>query len=191
MRSRPLRPRWLSDHAFLKNASSSSVRTGFLRDELRSGLRRGIAKTDAAEADKSAMDAWPWRLIGVPRSAGARQNCRSACLRKGSIEVVAFSPRDDAEGRCCVRSKRHVTRDLRAEPIPSQLSSLPALVAVSRRGAVEVLADAQMNRRQRETCCPGWWPGGIPVALSKPVCGPHNKVMVIDPTARPAVATGS
>ena len=57
---------------------------------------------------------------------------------------------------------------------------------------VAVLADAQMNRRPKETCCPGWWPQASQVALETEYAAAHNKVMVIDPHgARPAVVTGS
>lgn len=111
---------------------------------------------------------------------------------KGSIEV-AFSPRDDAEGALLrtieaardaiyVQSYSFTSRPLAA-----------ALVAAAKRGVrVEILADAQMNRRPKGNVLSRLVEAGIPVALETDYAAAHNKVMIIDPHGgRPAVVTGS
>lgn len=110
---------------------------------------------------------------------------------KGSIEV-AFSPRDDAEG--ALLRTIEAARD--AIYVQSySFTSRPLAAALWRQPngvRVEVLADAQMNRRPKGNVLSRLVAAGIPVALETDYAAAHNKVMIIDPRGgRPAVATGS
>ena len=111
---------------------------------------------------------------------------------KGSIEV-AFSPRDDAEGALLrtIEAARDAI-DVQSYSFTSRTLAA-ALVAAAKRGVrVEVLADAQMNRRPKGNVLSRLVAAGIPVALETDYAAAHNKVMIIDPRGgRPAVATGS
>lgn len=110
----------------------------------------------------------------------------------GSVEV-AFSPADDPEALLlgvigAARESVHV----QAYVFTSRAIA-NALIAAHRRGVrVEVLADAEMNRRTKGNAIPALVDAGVPVAFETRYAAAHNKVMIVDPRgAGCAVVTGS
>jgi len=111
---------------------------------------------------------------------------------RGSIEVV-FSPEDGGEDALlrvigAARQTLHVQAYVfTSRPIAD------ALVRAHRRGVhVQVLADAQMNRRGKGNALPRLLEAGVPVALETRYAAAHNKVLIADgggPSC--VVATGS
>ncbi|ANQ86280.1 phospholipase D family protein [Azoarcus olearius] len=103
-----------------------------------------------------------------------------AFAARGEVEL-AFSPWDDAEQlllRVIGAARRSV--QVQAYAFTSRRVA-DALVAARRRGvAVEVLADARMNRRERGNALPQLLAGGVPVALETRYAAAHNKVVIVD-----------
>lgn len=111
---------------------------------------------------------------------------------RGTVEL-AFSPADDAEAAllrviAAARASLHVQAYIfTSRPIAD------ALVAAHRRGVrVEVLADAETNRRGGGKALPRLLEAGVPVAFETRYAAAHNKVIIAD-AAGPAcaVVTGS
>lgn len=110
----------------------------------------------------------------------------------GSVEV-AFSPADDPEALLlkvigAARKSVHVHAYVfTSRPIAA------GLIAAHRRGLrVEVLADAQMNRRAKGNAIPALLEAGVPVAFETRYAAAHNKVLIVDAdTPGCAVVTGS
>lgn len=113
-------------------------------------------------------------ILSAP-AAGAE-----AFAARGEVEL-AFSPWDDAEQlllRVIGAARRSV--QVQAYAFTSRHVA-DALVAARRRGvAVEVLADARMNRRERGNALPQLLAGGVPVALETRYAAAHNKVVIVD-----------
>lgn len=99
---------------------------------------------------------------------------------RGTVEL-AFSPADDPEAALL-----RVIRDARATLHVQAyvFTSKPiakALVAAHRRGVrVEVLADANMNRRGKSNAVPLLLEAGVPVAFETEYAAAHNKVVIAD-----------
>ncbi len=111
---------------------------------------------------------------------------------QGEIEL-AFSPRDDAEG-VLVDLVSGARRSLQVQAyVFTSRRIADALVAAHRRGVrVEVLADAQMNRRGKGNALPRLLAAGVPVALETRYNAAHNKVLIVDADGPGcAVLTGS
>ncbi|ATE59235.1 phospholipase D family nuclease [Thauera sinica] len=126
--------------------------------------------------------------FAVAGSAAASQRFAA----RGEVEV-AFSPRDDAEGVLIgVIGGARRTLLVQAYAFTSRRIA-DALVAASRRGVrVEVLADAQMNRRGTGNALPRLLEAGIPVALETGYNAAHNKLLIVDADGPGcAVVTGS
>lgn len=111
---------------------------------------------------------------------------------KGEVEV-AFSPWDDPETLLLglidgARRSLHV----QAYAFTSRRIA-DALVRAHQRGVVvEVLADAQMNRRAGGNALPRLLDAGVPVALETRYAAAHNKLIVADADGPGcAVLTGS
>ncbi|HRP95185.1 MAG TPA: phospholipase D family protein [Rhodocyclaceae bacterium] len=111
---------------------------------------------------------------------------------RGSVEV-AFSPADDPEAvlREVIGAARESVH-VQAYVFTSRAIA-GALIAAHRRGVqVEVLADAEMNRRGKGKAIPALIEAGIPVAFETRYAAAHNKVLIVDPgRAGCAVVTGS
>lgn len=111
---------------------------------------------------------------------------------RGSIEVV-FSPEGSGEEALlrvigAARETLHVQAYVfTSRPIAD------ALVRAHRRGVhVQVLADAQMNRRGKGNALPRLLDAGVPVALETRYAVAHNKVLIADGGGSSCVvATGS
>lgn len=110
----------------------------------------------------------------------------------GTMEVF-FPPWDDAETAIVtsIGDARHSVF-VQAYAFTSRAIAR-ALVEARRRGvAVEVLADAEMNRRAGGNSIPTLLAAGIPVAFETRYNAAHNKVILVDPDSpRCAVLTGS
>ncbi|MCK0512336.1 phospholipase D family protein [Aromatoleum buckelii] len=111
---------------------------------------------------------------------------------RGSIEVV-FSPEDGGEEALLrVIGAARETLHMQAYVFTSRPIA-DALVKAHRRGVhVQVLADAQMNRRGKGNALPSLLEAGVPVALETRYAAAHNKVLIADgggPSC--VVATGS
>ena len=129
-------------------------------------------------------------LVVAPALPGVQASERFA--GKGEIEL-AFSPRDDTEKVVIslIRSARK-TLEVHAYAFTSR-NIADAMVAAQRRGVrVEVLADAQMNRREKGNAIPRLLAAGVPVAFETRYNAAHNKVLIVDAEGpRCAVLTGS
>ena len=110
----------------------------------------------------------------------------------GTVEVL-FTPWDDAEAAivATLGDARHSIR-VQAYAFTSRAIA-QALVEAHRRGVeVDVLADAEMNRRAEGNSIPTLLAAGIPVAFETRYNAAHNKVILVDPEgADCAVLTGS
>ena len=120
-------------------------------------------------------------LPGVPR---ARR-----FAGKGEIEL-AFAPSDDTE-----KVVINLIRGAPQEPGGAAYAS-PAATSPTRwwRAAarVEVLADAQMNRREKGNAIPRLLAADVPVAFETRYNAAHNKVLIVDAEGpRCAVLTSS
>lgn len=111
---------------------------------------------------------------------------------EGEIEV-AFSPRDDTE-QVLIRLIAGARRSLKVQAyVFTSRKIADAMVAAHRRGVkVEVLADAQMNAREKGNAIPRLLAGGVPVAFETKYRAAHNKVLIVDAEGPScAVLTGS
>lgn len=111
---------------------------------------------------------------------------------EGEIEV-AFAPRDDTE-KVVVDLIRSARRSLAVQAYAFTSRNIAdAMVAAHRRGVrVEVLADAQMNRRGKGNAIGRLLAAGVPVAFETRYGAAHNKVLIVDAEGpRCAVLTGS
>jgi len=131
-------------------------------------------------------------LVALAAPALALASGARTLPARGSIEVV-FSPEGSGEEALlrvigAARETLHVQAYVfTSRPIAD------ALVRAHRRGVhVQVLADAQMNRRGKGTALPRLLDAGVPVALETRYAVAHNKVLIADgggPSC--VVATGS
>lgn len=111
---------------------------------------------------------------------------------KGEVEL-AFTPRDDAES-LLVGVIDGARRSLHVQAYAFTSKRIAnAMVAARKRGVdVQVLADAQMNRRMKGNALPILLAGGVPVALERKYNAAHNKVLIADAEGPGcAVVTGS
>lgn len=111
---------------------------------------------------------------------------------RGSVEAL-FTPWDDAEA-AIVATLGEARRSIRVQAYAFTSRAIAqALVEAHKRGVeVEVLADAEMNRRASGNRIPTLLAAGIPVAFETRYNAAHNKVIVVDPeSADCAVLTGS
>lgn len=129
-------------------------------------------------------------LVAVPALPGVQASERFA--GKGEIEL-AFAPHDDTEKVVIslIRSARK-TLEVHAYAFTSR-GIADAMAAAQRRGVrVEVLADAQMNRREKGNAISRLLAAGVPVAFETRYNAAHNKVLIVDAEGpRCAVLTGS
>jgi phosphatidylserine/phosphatidylglycerophosphate/cardiolipin synthase-like enzyme len=110
----------------------------------------------------------------------------------GSVEAL-FTPWDDAEA-AIVAVLNEARRSVRVQAYAFTSRAITqALVDAHRRGVeVDVLADAEMNRRAEGNSIPALLAAGIPVAFETRYNAAHNKVIVVDPDSGDcAVLTGS
>lgn len=110
----------------------------------------------------------------------------------GEVEV-AFTPRDDAE-KLLLKVIGSARRSLQVQAYAFTSRRIAdALVAAQARGvAVEVLADAKMNQREKGNALPRLLAAGVPVALETHYAAAHNKLLIADADGpHCAVATGS
>lgn len=111
---------------------------------------------------------------------------------EGEIEV-AFAPRDDTE-KVVIELIRSARKSLEVQAYAFTSRNIAdALVAAQRRGVhVEVLADAQMNRRGKGNAIGRLLAAGVPVAFETRYNAAHNKVIIVDAEGpRCALLTGS
>lgn len=111
---------------------------------------------------------------------------------QGTVEV-AYSPADDAEA-LVLRVIDGARRTLHVQAyVFTSRPVAAALVAAHRRGVrVEVLADAEMNRRAKGNAIPQLLAAGVPVAFETRYAAAHNKVLIADADGPGcAVMTGS
>ncbi|MDT3669537.1 MAG: phospholipase D family protein [Aromatoleum sp.] len=131
-------------------------------------------------------------LVVVSTLAGSGLRASETLNARGSVEI-AFSPAGDPEAALL----RVIDRAREALHVQAYVfTSRPiakALIAAHRRGVqVEVLADADMNRRGKGNAIPQLLEAGIPVAFETRYAAAHNKVLIADAEGRGcAVATGS
>ncbi|HPE04305.1 MAG TPA: phospholipase D family protein [Thauera sp.] len=129
-------------------------------------------------------------LVAAPALPGVQASERFA--GKGEIEL-AFSPRDDT-GKVVISLIRSARKTLEVHAYAFTSRNIAdAMVAAQRRGVrVEVLADAQMNRREKGNAIPRLLAAGVPVAFETRYNAAHNKVLIVDAEGpRCAVLTGS
>lgn len=140
----------------------------------------------------ASMLGWMAALALVAAAAPSGVQASERFAGKGEIEL-AFSPRDDTEKVVIglIRSARK-TLEVHAYAFTSR-NIADAMVAAQRRGVrVEVLADAQMNRREKGNAIPRLLAAGVPVAFETRYNAAHNKVLIVDAEGpRCAVLTGS
>lgn len=125
-------------------------------------------------------------LAAAPALAGQRFTAQ------GEVEL-AFSPWDKPEALLLgVVAGARKTLHVQAYAFTSRRFA-DALIAAHRRGVkVEVLADAQMNRREKGNAVPQLLAAGVPVAFETRYRAAHNKVVVADAEGPGcAVVTGS
>lgn len=133
--------------------------------------------------------------LGIAFTAGvsAPLAASQALPAKGSIEV-AFSPSDNPEG-LLLRVIGDARESIRVHAyVFTSRAIAGGLVAAHQRGVrVEVLADAEMNRRGgRNAALPRLLDAGVPVAFETAYAAAHNKVLIVDPgRAGCTVVTGS
>lgn len=111
---------------------------------------------------------------------------------RGTVEL-AFSPANDPEA-ALIRVIRDARETLHVHAyVFTRKPIAKALIAAHRRGVrVEVLADANMNRRGKSNAVPLLLEAGVPVAFETGYAAAHNKVVIADADeAGCAVVTGS
>ena len=131
-------------------------------------------------------------LIVVVSLASGGLGASEMLNARGSVEI-AFSPADDPEAALLrLIDRARETLHVQAYVFTSRPIA-KALIAAHRRGVqVEVLADADMNRRGKGNAIPQLLEAGIPVAFETRYAAAHNKVLIADAEGRGcAVATGS
>lgn len=122
--------------------------------------------------------AWCMALMLLPLQLFASQKMPAV----GTIEL-AFSPSDNPEALIVrVVDEARVSVHVHAYVFTSRTIA-NALIAAHRRGVrVEVLADAEMNKRGgRNTAIPALLAAGVPVAFETAYAAAHNKVLIVDP----------
>lgn len=98
----------------------------------------------------------------------------------GSIEV-AFSPADDPEALIIdVIDAAHTSLLVHAYVFTSRNIARALVRAHQRDVRVEVLADAQMNARDKGNAIPLLLEAGVPVAFETAFAAAHNKVLIVD-----------
>ena len=125
-------------------------------------------------------------LAALPAAASQR------FAGRGEIEL-AFTPRDDGEA-VLLRVIGEARRSLLVQAyVFTSRAIADALVAAHRRGVkVQVLADAEMNRREKGNALPRLLAAGVPVALETRYNAAHNKLLIADAEGPGcAVLTGS
>ena len=111
---------------------------------------------------------------------------------KGEVEL-AFSPRDNTE-QVVIDLIAAARKSLQVQAyVFTSRSIADAMVAARQRGVkVEVLAVAQMNRREKGNAIPRLLAGGVPVAFETKYNAAHNKLIIADAEGPAcAVLTGS
>lgn len=132
-------------------------------------------------------------LLLAGGSAAAFQPAPSQVIRSTGTVELAFSPWNNPE-EAIVEAVAAARRAVYVQAF--LFTSKPvaqALIDAHERGVkVEVLLDAEMNRRGSLSVLPELLAAGIPVAVETRYNSAHNKVMVVDPeTPGGAVVTGS
>jgi phosphatidylserine/phosphatidylglycerophosphate/cardiolipin synthase-like enzyme len=125
-------------------------------------------------------------VLAAPAAASQRFAAR------GEIEL-AFTPHDDGEA-VLLRVIGEARRSLLVQAyVFTSRAVADALVAAHRRGVqVQVLADAEMNRREKGNALPRLLAVGVPVALETRYNAAHNKLLIADAEGPGcAVLTGS
>jgi phosphatidylserine/phosphatidylglycerophosphate/cardiolipin synthase-like enzyme len=125
-------------------------------------------------------------VLAAPVAASQRFAAR------GEIEL-AFTPHDDGEA-VLLRVIGEARRSLLVQAyVFTSRAIADALVAAHRRGVqVQVLADAEMNRREKGNALPRLLAAGVPVALETRYNAAHNKLLIADAEGPGcAVLTGS
>jgi phosphatidylserine/phosphatidylglycerophosphate/cardiolipin synthase-like enzyme len=125
-------------------------------------------------------------VLAAPAAASQRFAAR------GEIEL-AFTPHDDGEA-VLLRVIGEARRSLLVQAyVFTSRAIADALVAAHRRGVqVQVLADAEMNRREKGNALPRLLAVGVPVALETRYNAAHNKLLIADAEGPGcAVLTGS
>lgn len=119
-------------------------------------------------------------LAAVVTMTGGAAQAGERFAGRGEVEV-AFSPWDDPE-RTLLQVVADARRSLLVQAYAFTSKRLAdALVAARRRGvAVEVLADARMNRRDKGNALPRLLEAGVPVALETRYAAAHNKIVIAD-----------
>ena len=112
---------------------------------------------------------------------------------KGSVEV-AFSPSDNPEAmllRVIAEARESIL--VHAYVFTSRAIAGGLIEAHQRGVRVEVLADAEMNRRGgRNAALPRLLEAGVPIAFETAYAAAHNKVLIVDPGGSACtVVTGS
>ena len=131
-------------------------------------------------------------LLAVSALTTQVANASQRFPAQGEIEV-AFAPRDDTE-KVLIELIRSARKSLKVQAyVFTSRKIADAIVAAHRRGVkVEVLADADMNRRDKGNAIPRLLAGGVPVAFETRYNAAHNKVLIVDAEGpRCAVLTGS
>ena len=134
-------------------------------------------------------------LAGVALTAGLSASLVASEVLPGTGSVeVAFSPADNPEA-LLLRVIGEARDSIRVHAyVFTSRAIAGGLVAAHQRGVrVEVLADAEMNRRGgRNAALPRLLEAGVPVAFETAYAAAHNKVLVVDPGgAGCTVVTGS
>lgn len=113
-------------------------------------------------------------LLSLPGHASQR------FAGSGELEV-AFTPRDNGQ-EVLLRFIAEARRSLLVQAFVFTSKPIAAaLVKAHQRGVkVEVLADAQMNRRAQGNAVPVLLAGGVPVAFETAYRAAHNKVLIRD-----------
>ena len=141
------------------------------------------------------MGRWRGALVVLATlclSAAGNTNASQRFAAEGEVEL-AFSPRDNTE-KVLIDLIRSARRSLKVQAyVFTSRAIADAMVAAHRRGVkVEVLADAQMNRREKGNAIPRLLAGGVPVAFETRYNAAHNKVLIVDAEGPGcAVLTGS
>lgn len=131
-------------------------------------------------------------LLALPVVFAQTAHASQRFAAQGEVEV-AFSPRDDTE-KVLIDLIASARKTLKVQAyVFTSRNIADAMVAAHRRGVkVEVLADAQMNRREKGNAIPRLLAGGVPVAFETRYKAAHNKVLVVDAEGPGcAVLTGS
>ncbi len=131
--------------------------------------------------------------LAVVAVASAPLAASQALPATGSVEV-AFSPSDNPEA-LLLRVIGEARESIRVHAyVFTSRAIARGLIAAHERGVtVEVLADAEMNRRGgRNAALPRLLEAGVPLAFETAYAAAHNKVLIVDPgRAGCTVVTGS